>query len=100
MPPSVIVSAFEEGIAIWRGVEPPTQTGAQSDRVVCGGGLGSERRKLMRGVDFYLRPKHFCRRFWVQDLVAHNRAQKGCVIVQRGLHGAGSAWFGMLLRAE
>jgi hypothetical protein len=48
MPPSVIVSAFEEDISIGRGVQSPTQSGTQFDRVVCGRGLRGERRKLVR----------------------------------------------------
>src|ERR1019366_909498 len=39
MPPSVVISSFEECISIGRGVESPTQTGAQLNRVVCAGGL-------------------------------------------------------------
>jgi hypothetical protein len=35
MPPSVIISAFEESTSMGRGVQSPTQTGTQFNRVVC-----------------------------------------------------------------
>ena len=45
MPPSVIIFAFEESISIGRGVQSPTQTGTQFNRVVCVCGFRGERRK-------------------------------------------------------